>query len=151
MASTLGTVRFSQFFTDRSGKVLQAIDRAKRKTYSKAGAYVRQAARSSIRPGKGPSAPGKPPKSHDGTLRRGILFGYDRGRDEVIVGPRLDLAKRSINNGQTVPEVIEFGGKVKDRETGEQLSYRARPFMGPALEREAPNFAELWSNTVREG
>jgi hypothetical protein len=149
MANSLGTVRFSQFFTDKSGRVLHAIDRAKRKTYSKAGAYVRQAAYSSIRPGKGPSAPGRPPKSHDHTLRKGILFGYDRSRDEVIVGPRLDLGKRKMPGGQTIPEVLEFGGRVPDPDGDDTLTYQARPFMGPALEKESKNFPELWADAVR--
>ena len=173
MGSPLATVRFSQFFTDRSGRVIQAIDRAKRRTFSKAGSFVMTTARRSIRPRKSSSPPGSPPSSHDGSLRRGIFFGYDRMRDSVIVGPSLDFSKR-LPGGKTQPEVLEFGGSVPGRGrliaiddgTGRdssgrftsgkkwmrakgRLRYKARPFMRPALEKEAPGFPELWADAVR--
>ncbi|MEM8738086.1 MAG: hypothetical protein AAGG38_06360 [Planctomycetota bacterium] len=159
----LATVKFSQFFTDRSGKVLQEIDRAKRRTYSKAGSFVMTTARRSIRTRKSLSRPGAPPSSHDGSLRRGIFFGYDRPRDSVVIGPRAEWSKR-LPGGKTQPEVLEFGGTVAGRgrlvKTGSgrgkkwerakrTLRYAARPFMGPALEKEAPNFPELWADAVR--
>ena len=161
--SQLATVRFSQFFTDPSGRVLPAIDRGKRKTFSRAGSFVMRTARTSIRKRQSVSRPGAPPSSHDGSLRRGIFFGYDRMRDSVVVGPRAEWSKR-LPGGKTQPEVLEFGGSVAGRgrlvKTGagqgkkwerakRTLRYAARPFMGPALEKEAPNFREPWAEAVR--
>lgn len=69
------TVSMDMFFdTDR---VKRAADMATRKNLSKAGAYVRTAARSSIRTRKAISPPGQPPGSHTGLLRKFIFFGYE--------------------------------------------------------------------------
>ncbi|MCL4743749.1 MAG: hypothetical protein KJZ54_16250, partial [Phycisphaerales bacterium] len=70
-------LRIKQMFFDRP-KVRRAVDAARRKVLSKAGAFIRQTARTSIRKRKGSSKPGNPPHSHVGLLRRFILFGYDR-------------------------------------------------------------------------
>jgi hypothetical protein len=166
-----------KLFFDRAS-VERAVDRAELQQLSKAGAFVRRAARSSIRKRKKPSAPGKPPSSHVGTLREGILFAFERRIRSVVVGPV------RINRTDGAPERLEFGGKrsIDDREArllnrqirslnsagrdiagrfvkagagaiqevdeGQTLNYMARPFMRPALEREAPKFPKLFANSV---
>jgi len=139
-------LRIKQMFFDRP-KVKRAVDAARRRVLSKAGAFIRQTARTSIRKRTGTSKPGSPPYSHVGLLRRFILFGYDRGSDSVVVGPV--GFRRS-----TAPSVLEFGGQttVTRRRRGKRTERRVRiaprPYMNPALEKERPKLPELWRNSV---
>ena len=98
------TVRLDMFFdTDR---VKRAADTATRKVLSKAGAFIRTAAKSSIRKRKAISAPGQPPSSHTGLLKRFIFFGYDADRKIVVVGPM-----RLNQKVGAAPEALEHGGQ----------------------------------------
>ena len=140
-------------FFDRR-KVIDRTDRTTRRVLSKFGAFVRQTARRSIRKRKRISEPGKPPSSHVGLLKRRIFFGYDRGRDSVVVGPAPINASggRSPYGDTTVPELLEEGGRVRRREKGGQtevLHYKARPYMGPAFEKELPGLPAMWRNSIR--
>ncbi len=142
-------MRITSMFFDRP-KVIRAVERGKRQALSKGGAFVRQAARTSIRPRKGTSSPGRPPFSHEGSLRRLILFGYDARSDSVVVGPV--GFKRS-----TAPNVLEFGGTttILRRQKGRLVQHRvkiaARSYMAPALERERSKLPALWRNSVTRG
>ncbi len=98
------------FFDD--DKILDAVDKATRRNLSKFGAYVRQRARRSIRKRKKASAPGAPPSSHTGNLKRGIVFGYDRTRGSVVVGP-------IKNRSGVAPQTLEHGGFTRDLTTPE--------------------------------
>ena len=142
------TVSLDMFFdTDR---VKRAADTATRKVLSKAGAFVRTAARSSIRKRKAVSAPGQPPSSHTGLLKRFIFFGYDAERKTVVVGPM-----RLNQKVGAAPEALEHGGPStvvsgrRNRRRKRRIRIAARPFMGPAMAKEAPKFPGLWSNSVR--
>lgn len=116
------------------------------------------------------SAPGSPPHTHTddpvATLKN-IWFQYDPANMSVVIGP-LKLNQRSIVNGLlasgTVPQLHEFGGvqTIREKRVGRQwvpygrrprpgqptrrrqARYPARPFMGPALAKEAPKFPSLW-------
>ena len=138
-----------QMFFDRP-RVKRAVDRAKRGVLSKAGAFVRQRARTLIRPRRRSARPGEPPSSHTGLLRRFIWFGYDRQQDSVVIGPA-PLNQRSPYGQTTVPEVLEFGGTVTTRERGKQETryYAGHPYMQPAMEKEADRFGQLWRDSVR--
>lgn len=174
MAKSLISVDYSQFFDRKT--VIDAVELAERKQLSKAGAFVRRRARSSIRlAGKrgSSSKPGKPPKTPRGTPQRykdTIFFGYDKRRGSVVIGP-----SSRFGDGK-VPSILEFGGSmnVKNRRmrdtpalrrrassfktegagagfifyTG-RLTYEARPHMNPALIAEAPNFPGLFRNSVK--
>jgi phage gpG-like protein len=124
------------------------VDKAKRQTLSRAGAFIRQSARTSIRPRKGTSRPGRPPFSHEGSLRRLIMFGYDPNTESVVVGPV--GFKSSI-----APNVLEFGGVTnapywwKHKRKSKRIRIKARPYMGPALEREKDKLPWLWESSVR--
>lgn len=141
-------VRIKQMFFDRP-RVVAAVDRAKRKTLSRGGAFIRQSARSSIRKRKGSAPPGKPPHSHEGSLRRLILFGYDRSTDSVVVGP-VGFRK------STAPNVLEFGGRtvITRRVRGQLVRRRVkiaeRPYMGPALAKEKDKLPKTWANSVKQ-
>ena len=130
----------SRTFFDRDA-VLKAMDRQERRLLSKAGAFVRRTARSSIRKRKKPATPGKPPSSHTGDYKRSILFGYDRQARSVVIGPS------ATYGGSEIPELLEFGGTAKRR--GKTARYRARPHMLPALEKEADNFPQLFRDSIR--
>jgi hypothetical protein len=140
-------MRIKSMFFDRT-VVKQAVDHAKRKVLSKAGAFIRQTARHSIRKRWGSSKPGNPPHSHEGSLRRLILFGYDRAAESVVVGPL-----KFRNTG--APQTLEFGGRTTliRRRGGKVVRAKpriaARPYMGPALEKEAPKLPALWRNSIR--
>jgi hypothetical protein len=115
---------------------------------SKAGAFIRTAARTSIRKRKGSAPAGKPPHSHEGSLRCLILFGYDRSSDSVVVGPV--GFEKSI-----APSALEYGGRptVTGKRRGRQeprvVKIAARPYMGPALKKELPNLPVVWRNSVK--
>lgn len=147
-------LRIKELFFDNA-RVLRAVDKAKRAVLSKAGAFIRQRAKTSIRQRKGSAPPGQPPHSHTGLLRKFIFFGYDRSSDSVVVGPV------PIKRSSEVPHVLEFGGRTtvesyhprrgRVQRVRRRVTIDARPYMGPALEKERPNLSKQWANSVRGG
>ena len=138
-------MRIKQFFFDRQA-VLGAVDKATRSVLSKFGAFVRTAAKHSIRKRKAVSEPGSPPSSHVGTLRRLIFFGYDPARKSVVIGPT------PFRSEVEAPPLLEYGGRArrKDRKGKNVMAtYRARPFMGPAFEQEKPKLPAMWAGSVK--
>lgn len=161
-------------FFDRA-VVFGALSKARRKALSRIGAFVRQRARTSIRKRGGVSPPGGPPYSHEGLLRKHIYFAYDRVRESVVIGPSVNPPSPGRRTGPTVPELLEYGGKIpgdgseifvstgpgrdaKGRHTkggrtritlDGTLNYKPRPFMGPAFAKEQPGFAQIWKDSVR--
>jgi hypothetical protein len=133
----------AMFFDQK--KVVDALDKATRKVLSKFGAFVRTAAKSSIRTRKAISAPGQPPSSHAGHLKRLIYFGYDTGRRSVVIGPT------PFRGTAEAPPLLEYGGTARrvDRKRVRTMRYRARPFMGPAFEKEKAKLPVLWANSVK--
>ena len=132
------------FFDSKA--VTDAVDAATRRVLSKFGAFVRRGAKSSIRPRKAVSAPGSPPSSHVGTLKRLIYFAYDPGRKSVVIGPT--PFKTSVG---VVPPLLEYGGAAVIRVHGKvkPVTYRPRPFMGPAFEKEKPKLPSMWAGSVK--
>lgn len=157
----------SQFF-DRN--VTKGLSRAAKTVLSKYGAFVRRSAKSSLRMAKQKtrgemtaeerdrydvrvqiakregkkkprrpdaiSKPGDPPRLHTrpkSPLRELIFFVYDPNEKAVVIGP---TASKETNGRAT--EALEFGKR----------GVKARPFMGPAAERERPNLLR-WKNTVK--
>ena len=148
MMFRMKSVNLDMFFdTDR---VKRAADTATRKVLSKAGAFIRTAARSSIRPRRAISPPGSPPSSHTGLLRKFIFFGYEAARKTVVVGPmrlnqKIGAAPEALEHGGPSTVVSGLRGKRRKR----RIRIAARPFMGPAMEKELPKFPGLWANSVR--
>lgn len=120
-----------------SSKVLRAVKRVERQKLSRFGAYVRQRAKTSIRPGRGISTPGSPPVRHTGLLGKLILFGYNEAEKSVVIGPV------QFRIGSLVPRLLEHGGRARNGAV-----YRARPFMVPAFEAEKPGFLNDWRDSV---
>ena len=167
------TMRVKELFFDRA-VVRDRMSRANRRALSKAGAFIRRRARSSLRRRKKPSAPGQPPSVHTSdrvaTLRN-ILFAYEPESESLVVGPvrlqRSTLLGPDLGS-DTVPQIHEFGATVQVREVqvGRQWRLRAkrgqtthqvrvrsvlypeRPFMGPALDAERDHIPDAWSGSV---
>ena len=156
-------------------KVYKTMDPVRRKVMSKAGAYVRNSAKKSIRSRKGVSQPGSPPSNHEGTLKRLIFFAATPDNRNVVVGPLRRPGGTSRRPGpKRGASLLEFGGYVpgdhkifiKDGITrrGEGgrflkqklvllkvtgLRYKPRPFMAPALSVNRPKIVEMWKDSIR--
>ena len=139
-------MKVKQLFFD-SPKVLKAVDKATRKTLSRFGAFVRRTARGSIRKRKKTSAPGKPPTSQTGILKRFIFFSYEPNRKSVVIGP---MRLTGSDRGEA-PSALEYGGTATlKRDTDKtNVTIRPRPFMGPAFEKEKPKLPRLWKDSVQ--
>ena len=159
--------------------ILSKLSKADRDVNSKAGAYVMTSARRSMRKvnKKGtPSPPWQPPKERKGFLKKGrygVQFGWDPVTRTVVVGPEIFPGLKDRNPGGTMPESLEHGGdvavmeaqrkdgsysiramawaKVNGAKTRERVAaIKPRPFMGPALAKEAPKFPGLWKNALNK-
>ena len=117
-------------------RVLAGVAAANAKALRMAGAYVRRAARNSIRISPSASGRGRPPHSRRGALKRSILFGYDPARSTVVVGPSHNLIGASGS-------AHEFGGRYGNE------NYPERPFMLPALQKSASHLPGLWRDAVK--
>lgn len=138
-------LRVKRFFFDRLA-VLGKVDAATRRVLSKFGAFVWRSAKSSIRKRKKPSAPGKPPSSHTGLLKKFIYFAFDPNRRSVVIGPV------RLNRDEGVPPLLEYGGTAKRRKRGGKMAtvmYKARPYMGPAFEKEKASLPSLWRDSIK--
>ena len=135
-------VKFSMFF-DRA-KVTRAVKDGTRSALSRAGAFVRQRAKTSIRKRKKSASPGHPPSSHTGRLRNLIFFGYDERAESVVIGPKLF---RQAN--PPAPHLLEFSGQTRSWRDGRTQHYRKFPFMAPALEAEAQKMPGLFQGAVK--
>jgi len=139
-------LRIKNLFFDKPA-VVRKVDATTRRVLSKFGAFVRRAARSSIRKRKRVSAPGQPPSSHTGLLKRFIWFGYDPRKESVVIGP----ARLSQNGRGEAPALLEYGGvtPVTHRGKRRQGKVRPRPFMNPAFENELPKLPAMWRDSIR--
>lgn len=133
----------TQWFFDRA-EVKARIDPAVRKALSKVGAFVRTRARTSIRTRKAVSAPGSPPSSHTGTLKKLIYFSFDPQAKSVVIGPTLGGSESGA------PAALEYGGTavVKDGAKSRTVSYQPRPYMAPALAAELPALVDEFKDFI---
>jgi len=135
-----------RMFFDRQA-VVSKVDAATRRVLSRFGAFVRRSAKSSIRKRKKPAPPGQPPSSHTGLLKKFIFFGYDAARQSVVIGPtRLNQKGRG-----EAPPLLEYGGKATLVRRGKKkhVTYQARPYMGPAFEKEKPQLPAMWRGSIK--
>jgi len=128
-----------------SPKVVRAVDKSTRKVLSRFGAFVRRTAKGSIRKRKKASAPGTPPSSHTGLLKRFIFFGFDTQKRSVVIGP----TRLTENNRGEAPSILEYGGRTTVGKKKTHVRIRPRPFMGPAFEKEKPNLPAMWKNSIK--
>ncbi len=116
--------------------VISKVKKGSLKALRRAGAYVRKSARNAVSRSSKASSPGTPPHTRRGLLKRSILFGVEKNRMAVVVGP----AKTFIGISMTAHE---FGGMYRRRK------YPKRPLMGPALVKTAPALPKLWADSVK--
>lgn len=84
------------------------VNQASFKSLGHAGAAIRLTARRSIRRRKKPSAPGSPPNTPTGHLKRVIRYEADRDRQEVVIG--------AVNEySRTIWSLHEFGGSQRSK------------------------------------
>ena len=142
-------MRVKSLFFDRPA-VQRAVDKAKRAVLSKAGAFIRTTAQHSLRRRKGTSPPGQPPHSHVGLLKRFLFFAYEPASESVVIGPA------KLNKPTDAPRALEHGGQTvvyrrrRGRLVRRRVTIAARPFMGPALEKERPRLPKLWAGSVHQ-
>jgi hypothetical protein len=143
-----------QTFFDREA-VVRAMSRATYASLSKAGAFVRRTAMQSIRKRKGISRPGSPPSGHgDEPLKKSIFFGFDVGRQSVVVGP----IRLNGRFGGNAPAVLESGGMTsifcrsgrRGQRRQRSVQVRARPFMGPALAENLPVLGSVFTDSMKQ-
>lgn len=108
------------FFFDRQ-EVKGRMTKANRKAISKAGAFIRRRARSSLRRRKKSSEPGRPPNVHTDRVAtpKNILVAYEPQSESLVVGA-VKLDRQTLLGPQqgnaTVPQVHDFGATVRIRE-----------------------------------
>jgi hypothetical protein len=117
-------------------KVLVKTREANITSLGHAGAALRLTARRSIRTRKKASAPGTPPHTRRGQLKRAIAYAVDKQRGVVAIGPERDGVGTSGS-------AHEFGGRYR------RERYPKRPYMGPALEKLQDRLPDFWANSVR--
>lgn len=123
-------------------KVKRALDRGARRGLARYGGFVRTVSRRSIKNRRKSSAPGKPPSSHTGLLRRFIFFFYDLPSRSVVIGPT------PINSPgeKGIPERLEKGGTVN--RGSRSVYYPPRPYMGPAAEEANKRLKDFFEGVV---
>ena len=171
-------IQVKELFFDRKG-LLQTMHKTELKVLAKAGALGMTVARRLIRPGKGTSQEGKPPKGHGKQLlRRNVFFGIDKSLadPDCLIGPVALNQTYPGKDGQpvrgTVPRVLEASGEIWIREVFKWGRWRrigrragglgglptrlrkvrvgARPFMGPTLTIIKPRLAGLWRGAFKK-
>ena len=115
--------------------LMGAVKLANRRAMRAAAAYVRRVAANSVRRSRNASAPGTPPNTRRGLLRRSILFGVEPDGRGAVIGP----AKSFVGLSMTAHE---FGGMYRGRK------YPRRELMGPALVRSAPALPRIWRDSI---
>ena len=142
-------MRIKKLFFDRKA-VTDKVDRTTRKVLSRFGAFVRRTAKSSIRKRKRVSSVGQPPSSHSGILKKFIFFGYEPAKRNVVIGP----AKLNQKIGDA-PHALERGGAStviqgrRGRRKKRRVKIKARPFMGPAFNKEKPKLPAMWAGSIK--
>lgn len=116
--------------------VKKAVKKGSTNSLKQAGAYVRKAARNSVKKSKHSSIAGTPPHTRRGLLKRSLLFGVEPRRMAVVIGPSFRFVGISMT-------AHEFGGMYRHRK------YPKRPLMRPMLEKTAPQISKLWADSVK--
>jgi len=141
--------------------LMRATDSAAYKNLRHAAFSIRKSAIDSMEFAPGPSPPGTPPHAHTGRLGKSILVSQDEA-GEVVVGPSYRRVKRG-GRPPWLAEMLEHGGTFTRRKKrakrgrpkkGEPaqstvtVTYPARPFMAPALQRSLARFHSDWDGAI---
>ena len=142
--------------------VNSAVKKGAYKTLKHAAFSIRKSAIESMTSAKGPSKPGTPPHRHSGKLARSIRVEQEE-EGGVFVGPSYSRVKVG-GRPPWLAQMLEHGGtytwkkKRKGRGRGrpkkgdeaamQTVTFPARPFMQPALERNLARFHKDWSGAI---
>jgi hypothetical protein len=129
-------------------RVESAIKKSRARNLKRAAFLIYEDSVASIQEADGPSQPGTPPHTHtQGVVKRGKNKGkkrlgqlprainYAADPDEAVIGPR--------------ESVVALAGAAHEK--GEDFHgdhFEKRPYMVPALERQAPAFGESFHNSL---
>ncbi len=119
-----------------TGKVVRKVKQANVESLGHAGAVIRLTARRSIRKRKGPSAPGTPPHTRQGQLRRAVVYAVEKREERVVIGP-----EHAVVGPAGMPH--EFGGRFRGQK------FKRRAFMGPALMKVKDRLPRKWAASIR--
>ena len=119
-----------------SNAVRNAVRKGSVKSLRQAGAYVRKAARHAVKKSSGASSPGTPPHTRRGLLKNSLLYGVEKRRLAVVIGPAYTFVGISMT-------AHEFGGMYRRRK------YPKRALMGPTLQKTAPNISRMWADSIK--
>ncbi len=172
----MATIKTKLTYRSNKALVIKKGQDAAEQIGKRFGSYVRQTARQSIKkarvakptqsnpnPKRDVSKPGEAPRSVQGSLKAFILFAWDPATRTVVIGPKLLPGKRGdapgiLERGGTAPRKVRVfdrdrAGKGRGRRKAKivtrTVSYEARPFMLPALEKRLPELPALWRNAIR--
>lgn len=162
-------------------RMVRTMGQAKTEFHHRAGAMVRNKARSLIRQGLGTSQPGEPPRGKTKRLKSSILFDVDESsrKPSVLIGPKIleshSPSIRSVDGPAS--KILEHGGKVEVREERisggkwqrvglrrppmslsagavtrwRRVTVKRRPYMLPALRATESRFPGLWRGIFKKG
>lgn len=119
-----------------SAHVIAIVERGNATALRRAGAYIRKAARNKVSQSEHASIPGTPPHTRRGLLKNSLLFGYDKQRKCVVIGPAENIIGTAM-----YPH--EHGAVYHTRR------YPKRPLMVPTLEGASSKLPKLWENSVK--
>lgn len=169
------TFNVKEYFFDRA-EVQARAGKMRAAALKVAGSYIRRKARDLLRRGKKAAKPGKPPKVHSSEPNlRTVLYFLDPSSDSMVVGP-VGLNRRpKQSDADTVPQLLEFGGRGevteysadggstwidgderrKARYRGKflerrkrQAQFAAHPFMSVAMEKALPSIPEKFRDLL---
>lgn len=89
-------------------RIKKKVQQATFRSLGHAGGAIRLTASRSIRRGKQPSRPGRPPNTPTGHLKRVIAYDVDERRSQVVVGPTNEYSR-------TIWNLHEFGGSIRPK------------------------------------
>lgn len=152
--------------------VTNPVDRELTRRLFKFGSFVRQTARRSMKKRKKSSEPGKPPSTHEGTIKQKLIYAVNPGEKNVVIGPTLWSRKAAhiVEHGgafvvnlrpwwvesdprerAAIYKRVRAGGNTGSERrfrVKRKIKYAARPFMRPAFAQEIKENRELWGNLI---
>ena len=96
--------------TFNKNQVISNLSRLERRALSRAGSYVAETARRSLKKSRRQSRPGQPPYSHTEKLRNMIRTAVDSNRVMAIAGV---LRRYDVESEGLAPPALEHGGVTK--------------------------------------
>jgi predicted ATPase len=114
-------------------QLVESMGTGEARALRRVGFATREEAQASIVPGNMASRPGQPPHDKTGTLKRFILYEFDKSTGSVVMGAKL-LRRKS----KDVVTALEYGGRSVTAQA-KQITVERRPFMQPAFNKAIRN------------